>query len=363
MAILKTPPVIVTGTRLAPRCGNDPCGPKVTVQPFSTSLDTDSNGFATSIALNRPTPEIWGPPFSPIVTMGLHRPCTCTGCPDALVNGFSSTGFIANSKDCAISLGRQLVAAPESTVAQTIVSTPLDRFPKKSKSLPEVTPPPQLFSLGLGEEDFFLLARRSTSSAASRAACANTFLAPLMSSFLPLDSARAEAARPSSFDFLAGDLDLRSIGARVGDLSLSEVSVSTGLLGIFFTSAFFSGFFLASGSSLVSVVSLSAGGPLADANTPCASWPHLPLQSVGASFQTQLHHLPWAPSLTPLALPSSSCALLSKTPRLQQDSTSSCRRAAKSFPKTLSSVPFHKAGTSHRDVLSWTRSWRTHATP
>ena len=84
---------------------------------------TDNNGFATSIARNCPTPLTCGPPFSPMVTIGLHTPCTWTGCPDALVNGFSSTGVIANSNDCANSLGRQLVAAPESTVAQTMVST------------------------------------------------------------------------------------------------------------------------------------------------------------------------------------------------------------------------------------------------
>ena len=90
MAILKTPLVIVTGTFLDPRWQTDPCGPKATVQPCSTSLDTDSNGFATSIARNCPTPESCGPPISPIVTMGLHVPCTCTGWPDA--------GFSAKSK-------------------------------------------------------------------------------------------------------------------------------------------------------------------------------------------------------------------------------------------------------------------------
>ena len=198
MAILKTPPVIVIGTFLAPLCRNDPLGPKVTVQPFSTSLDTDSNGFATSIARNCPTPLTCGPPFSPIVTMGLHMPCTWTGCPDALVNGFSSTGVIANSKDCAISLGRQLVAADESTVAQTMVSTGDAKLPRKSRLESDRTPPPGECSLSLGDGDFsfFFLTFLSIKLAASRTAFSKNLLAPVLIFPLPLD-AWAESARLS----------------------------------------------------------------------------------------------------------------------------------------------------------------------
>ena len=167
------------------RC--DPCGPKVTAH---ARLAWTQIAMALPHPLPEcPTPETCGPPFSPIVTMGLHVPWTCTGWPDAFVNGFSSTGFTAKSKVWHISLGKQVVAAPESMVAQTMVSTSVAKPPRKSRLESESTLPPRGCSLGFGDGNFssfsdggFFFTCRPTSLAASQPPFLTLSLSLLLSS-------------------------------------------------------------------------------------------------------------------------------------------------------------------------------------
>ena len=94
-------------------------GLKHTSHPLFTSLATDSNGLATSIALNVPVPATLDPSWFPMVTLGWQIPCTLTGAPLALVYGKSEVLSTSKPFSWHNSTGKHDVAAPLSTVAHT----------------------------------------------------------------------------------------------------------------------------------------------------------------------------------------------------------------------------------------------------